>query len=226
MKPRTTARKAMLRNVPKPSPRPRKSETTREAILEAALDLVWTHPFRDLTVGKLMSRAGCSRPAFYQYFTDLHDLMDALLRGLERDIIEAATPWLRGAGDPVPRLKESLGGMVEVCAQRGPLLRAVSDAATSDARLEKSWLRFLGTFDDAVASRIEEDQASGLIPPFEARLTAVALNRMDVALLIHAFGRRPGATPLAVLQTVIRIWVSALYGAGPGSAETGLRRAS
>jgi AcrR family transcriptional regulator len=205
----------MLRNVPKPGLRPRKSEATREAILGAALDLVWTHPFRDLTVGKLMSRAGCSRPAFYQYFTDLHDLMDALLRGLEQDILEAATPWLRGEGDPVPRLKESLRGLVEVSARRGPLLRAVSDAATSDARLEKSWLRFLGTFDDAVATRIEEDQARGLIPPFEARLTAVALNRMNVAVLTHAFGRRPAAAPRAVLEAMIRIWVSGLYRMGP-----------
>jgi len=215
--PESKVRKAMLRNVPKLAPRPRKSETTREAILEAALDLVWTNPFRNLTVAKLMSRAGSSRPVFYQYFTSLHDLMDALLRGLAQDVLEAAASWFQGEGDPVPRLEESLRGMVEICTTRGPLLRAVSDAAASDARLEKSWLSFLATFDGAVTAQIEKDQARGLIAPFEASLTAVALNRMDVAVLIHAFGRRPAIEPQPVVEALTRIWVSALYGGRSGS---------
>ena len=33
----------------------RKSERTRAAILNAALDFVWSHPFRDMTVGSLMA---------------------------------------------------------------------------------------------------------------------------------------------------------------------------
>ena len=32
-----------------------------------------------------MSLAGTSRSAFYQYFEDLHDLMEVLLRGMEED---------------------------------------------------------------------------------------------------------------------------------------------
>ena len=54
----------------------RKSERTRQAILDAALNFLWTHPFRELTVGELMSLAGTSRSAFYQYFEDLHELME------------------------------------------------------------------------------------------------------------------------------------------------------
>lgn len=93
------------------------------------MDFLWTHPFRELTVGELMSRAGSSRSAFYPYFTDLHELMETLLLGLKQDILEAAAFWFQGEGDPLPHLQESLKGLVQVSYERGPILRAVSDAA-------------------------------------------------------------------------------------------------
>ena len=71
-------------------------------------------------------------------------------------------------GDPIPLLEESLENMVWVCYQQGPILRAVSDAAPMDVRLEKAWTRFVKDFDDAGTHRIE--QAVGLIKPFDARL--------------------------------------------------------
>ena len=64
-----------LRVSPQPVPKIGKSERTRAAILNAALDFVWSHPFRDMTVNSLMASIGASRSAFYQYFKDLHDLM-------------------------------------------------------------------------------------------------------------------------------------------------------
>jgi AcrR family transcriptional regulator len=195
-----------------PASAPRKSERTRQAILDAALEFLWDHPFRDLTIGELMSRVGASRSAFYQYFADLHDLMETLLHGLGDDIMDAAKPWFVGEGDPVPLLQETFKGLVNICYRRGPILRAVADAAASDERLEQSWAAFLKGFDDAVAERIEQQQAAGLIPRFPARPIAVALNRLDASLLIEKFGRRPRGNQEAVRDALTRIWVSTLYG--------------
>jgi AcrR family transcriptional regulator len=208
---RQNSRRQLLRTVPKPDLPPRKSERTREAILESALEFLWTRPFRDLTVGEVMSGAGSSRSAFYQYFTDLHELMEILLLGLKQEVLEATTPWFHGEGDPLPLLNESLQGVVQIGYQRGPILRAVTDAASNAERLEKSWLQFLKDFDDAVTVRIEEQQEAGWVPEFDARTTAVALNRMDVALIIHAFGRRPRRPSQPVLDAMLRIWSSTLY---------------
>ena len=171
-----------------------------------------TISFGDLSVGELMTLAGTSRSAFYQYFEDLHDLMEALLRGMENQILDVAAPWLRGEGDPILLLKESLVGLVSVCYKRGPILRAVSDAAPMDERLEKAWACFLHDFDDAVANRIEQHQAAGRIKPFDARSVAMALNRMDAALMIHHFGRRPRGNQKLVQEAIIRVWISTLYG--------------
>ncbi len=189
----------------------KKSERTRQAILDSALELLWSRPFRDITISDLMSITGAGRSAFYQYFDDLYGLMEKLLLGLEEDIFEVAAPWFAGEGDTVVLLRESLSGLVRVCYEQGPLLRAVADASTTDERLESSWAGFLLQFDDAVTAHIEGQQAQGIIPAFDARPVAVALNRLDASLFVHAFGRHPRQNPELVLEAVTRIWTSTLY---------------
>ena len=203
--------KSFVAQIPVPSRGLTKAERTRVEILEAAVDFLWTNRFRDLTIAKLMSGTSAGRSAFYQYFGDLYELAEALLRGLESDIFEVATHWLNDDGDPVSLLEKSLSGLVDVTYERGPILKAVSDASRSDGRLEKEWNRFLGQFDDAVTTRIEQHQATGLIASFDARPVAMALNRMDASLLLQAFGSRPRSQPKPIREAIIRVWTSTLY---------------
>ena len=202
-----------LRVSPQPTSTVDQSERTRAAILNAALDFVWSHPFRDLTVSKLMAPTGVSRSCFYHHFNDLRHVIETLLEMLRSEIMAACEPWFRGVGDPVALLRDSLAGLVRVCHQRGPLLRAVSDAAAADSRVEKAWTQFLRSFDDAVCARLEADQKQSLIPDFDARPVAVALNRLDAHTLIHAFGKRPRHKPEPVREALVRIWISSTYGA-------------
>lgn len=198
---------------PQPVLRIGKSERTRAAILNAAFDFVWSHPYRDMTVALLMTSTGVSRSAFYQYFSDLHEVMETLLTMLQEEIFTAVEPWLAGVGDPIALIQETLAGLVDVCHQRGPFLRAITDAASADPRLEEAWLQFLAGFDDAATARIEADQKQGLIPDFEARPVAYALNRLDAYTLLQAFGKHPRKRPEPVLEALTRIWTSTLYGA-------------
>jgi len=46
---------------------------------------------------------------------------------------------------------------------------------------------------------------------FEAGPIAVALNRLDTSLFVHAFGRRLRQNPRLVLEAVVRIWTPTLY---------------
>ncbi|WP_176244087.1 TetR/AcrR family transcriptional regulator [Pseudoruegeria aquimaris] len=188
-----------------------KSERTRAAILDAAREFLRLRPFRELTVAELMKSAGASRATFYQYFNDLHGLMATLLDEVKEGIVTGAQPWFSEVGDPAQGLRHSLAALVAVGAEKGFILRAVSDAATQDARLEDVWEGFIGAFDELVAERIARDQALGLIAPFEPSAVARALNRMDAATLIQAFGRPPMADRGAVLAALERIWLSTLY---------------
>jgi AcrR family transcriptional regulator len=198
---------------PEAVPKIAKSERTRAAILNEALDFLWTRPFRDMTVTSLMAPTGASRSTFYQYFSDLHEVMETLLTMLQEEIFVAVEPWLAGVGDPVALIRETLSGLVDVCYQRGPFLRAITDAASTDPRLEKAWLQFLVGFDNAATARIEADQKQGVIPDFEVRPVAFALNRLNAYTLLQAFGQRPRQQPDPVREALTRIWISTLYGA-------------
>jgi len=189
-----------------------KSERTRAAILNSALDFIWTHPFRDMTVNSIMASAGGSRSAFYQYFRDLHGLMETILIMLQDEIFNAAEPWVTGTGDPVALVNEALYGLVQIAYERGPIYRAFTDAAATDSHSEKAWLQFLNGFDDAATARIEADQEQGLIRSFEAYPVAIALNRLDTYTLIEAFGQHPRREPEPVRKALSQIWVSTLYG--------------
>lgn len=204
--------KIRRRNDPRDCSVLRKSERTRQNILDAALKFLWSNSFRDLTVSGLTAQAGVSRPCFYQYFADLHNLMEDLLKDLELEILSVAQPWFTAEANPISKLAESLSGLVEVCYERGPILRAIFEAAPMDARLEKAWNDFVKVFDNTVTARIKQDQAAGLAPGFEARPVAIALNRMDIGILIHHFGRRPRSKPQPVYQSIARIWISTIYG--------------
>jgi len=86
---------------PQPVPRVGRSERTRAAILNATLDFIWSHPFRDMTVSTLMDSTGLSRSAFYQYFKDVHEVMESLLDMLRDEVFAATGAWFEGDGDPV-----------------------------------------------------------------------------------------------------------------------------
>lgn len=188
-----------------------KTALTKSAILATASRFLEAHPFRDLTVGALMAEAGYSRPTFYQYFNDLHGLMETLLDDVKTGIIDGAQPWLAGQGDPIESLQRSLTALVDVGHEQGPILKAVADAAPSDSRLEHVWETFLAAFDEVVAARITEDQARGVTPQFDPYPVAQALNRMDAGLIITAFGQADKADKAAACAALRRIWISTLY---------------
>jgi AcrR family transcriptional regulator len=54
-----------------------------------------------MTVGSLAASIGVSRSAFYQYFKDLHEVMEVLLEMLKGEILDASKTWMISVGDPV-----------------------------------------------------------------------------------------------------------------------------
>ena len=191
-------------------------DDARREITDSAVRFLWEHNFRELTIGKLMGDTPLSRPAFYQYFDDLHELIESLLSEVGTIMHQTAHPWISGEGEPIAALWESQKGVVQTCVDHGPIFRAVAEAAPLDERLERTWSAFTGTWDDLVEARIKAQQRDGLISKsLHARQIAKALNSLDTALLIAEFGRRPQGDPGAVLRTLHHIWRSTLYGQLP-----------
>ena len=213
-------------SVPAETPRARRSlapvrssrhtaEAARREIADSAVRFLQHHAFRDLTIAELMAGTTLSRPAFYQYFHDLHELMESLLGDVEQVMHATANPWILGEGEPIAALRASLAGVVQTCVAHGPVLRAVADAAPLDARLEAAWSAFMGRWDEAVSARIAAQQDAGFIRGCDPRRLANALNALDAAVLVAEFGNHPQGDPETVLDTLHLIWVGALYGHRP-----------
>ncbi len=186
------------------------SERTRQLILESAEDFLWENPFRDLTIATLMDATGVTRPAFYHYFHDRHDLMESLLRDFQEELQARVTTWFTQGG--VPELAEALSAVVEVCYERGPILRAMVESAPMDPRLEAAWQSFMKGWDDQTISRIRQDKAAGLSQIVDAEVTGIALARMNVGTLVHYFGRKPRQKKALVAANLSQVWISAIYG--------------
>ena len=205
---------------PQPVARVVKSDRTRAAILDSAFEFIWSHPFRDMTVKTLMNQTGTGRSTFYRYFRDVHEVMEAMLAMLQVEIFVAAEPWISGVGDPIVLINKTLKQLVRVCHERGPFMRAISDAATTDKNLEHAWKQFLAGFDDAATARVEADQEQGLVANFPIRPVVTALNILDAYMLIEAFGQRPRKKQEPVRKALARIWISTLYGSEWAEHET------
>ena len=67
-----------------------RDEAVVDRIIAAAIEFLWDRPYRELTAGELMQRTGLSRPAFYQYFRNVNDLVTTLLEDLLTAMVEAA----------------------------------------------------------------------------------------------------------------------------------------
>jgi TetR/AcrR family transcriptional regulator, ethionamide resistance regulator len=202
--------------------RRRRPEEAERAILAAARSFLAERPFREMKVEDVMARTGLSRPAFYAYFGDRYELVTRLLEGIGGLLFAVDRRWL--VGDPgsgreesVAVLRDALRRGSETFERYGPVLRAISDAASHDERVEEVY-RFglIERLTAAVAARIardvEADISPGNLVPEE---TARALVLMTERYMIDAFGRpseQKRGDHGRVVRTLETVWISTLYG--------------
>jgi AcrR family transcriptional regulator len=180
------------------------------------------HPFRELTAETVMARTGLSRQAFYAYFQDRYDLATRLLEGIGALLFAVDRAWLEGAEETRDEARASLSEALkrgsEAFLYYGPVLKAISDAASQDTRVEEVY-RFglIENFVNSVAKRIERDVQTGMSPAdLDPDETAKALVLLTERYLLDAFGRpqsKPSEAQIAtVASTLERAWINTLYG--------------
>jgi AcrR family transcriptional regulator len=192
--------------------RRRTPEVAEAEILAAAETLLRERPFRELTVDELMRRTGLSRPSFYVYFRDRHELVLRVVEHIGGELFAMSERWYKGTGEGPVLIREAIDGAVGVFAAHGPVLRALADAAADDPRVEAAYGELLQRFVDATAQHIEREMAAGRILPLDAEQTAIALTWMMERYLQLTLGRTPGRPLAEVSGTLTTIWSRVLYG--------------
>ena len=202
--------------------RRRKPEEAERAILAAGRAFLEEHPFREMTVEGVMVRTGLSRPAFYAYFHDRYDLVTRLLEGVGGLLFAVDWRWLSGdssEGREVASevLADALRKGSETFVQYGPVLRAISDAAVQDPKVEEVYrYGLIERLVSAVAARVARDVEAGVSPgSLDPEETARALVLMTERYMLDAFGnpseRLSQDRIVTTVNTLQLVWLNTLY---------------
>jgi AcrR family transcriptional regulator len=186
----------------------------RESILTATASLLATTQFGDLSVQDILSAAEISRGSFYFYFDSKHDVLAELVRRAVTGGHGAAEPWLADPSDKAAALRAAISAGARLWQANAPILRAIVENWRTDPRLTTLWLEQMQSFTDATVAQIRADSAA------TARLSNLDIVTVASTLTwlgervyyLAALGTPPFDNEDALIDTLVHIWTSTLYG--------------
>lgn len=108
--------------------RDEKSELKRQAILQAAAEIIGEHGYPEASISRIMERAGLGHGTFYAYFDSRTDLFDQLLpiKGLE--VLDLLHDRVKGAADLVDMEYRGFLGFLEFANEHPWFFRLLHEA--------------------------------------------------------------------------------------------------
>jgi len=161
----------------------------RRALLASIESLVDEgFPLADVTVERMVARAGISRAKFYVYFQDKSDVLRAWFDTVTEEIRRPVARWWALDGDSTREdLRAALGAITAAYRPHATLVAAVVDTGLYSEDIRVAHTRFLNEHIDDLAAHIRRGQQAGYIaaelPPDETAwwLTLMAV-RMQHAI--------------------------------------------
>ncbi|MFD8249587.1 TetR/AcrR family transcriptional regulator [Nocardia sp. NPDC059691] len=181
-------------------------------MLDAAQELLEDRSWSEISLEEIAATAEVARTAFYRYFEDRQQLLNAILDDVGLELEHVAVNWWQDSGDSITDLRRSLAGLTKIFAEHGRLLQAISDTARYDPDMGRRYQALADRLIAATTERIEKDIEQGASRVSEPREVAAALIWMNERYLLASFGRAPLSDPDVVTRALAVIWVGALYG--------------
>jgi AcrR family transcriptional regulator len=188
------------------------------AILRTAEELLASRPLSAISVDDLARGAGISRPTFYFYFPSKDAVLLALL---DRVVAEADAVMRQAFGRPASGVREgwrrAITAYHETFAAHRGLTLAWAEARSTSAEVREVWASVFEAWVQQSAAAIETERARGAAPPgLPARDLAVALTSMNERVLYATFsGDGPAVAESGVVDVLLEVWLSAVYGSTP-----------
>jgi TetR/AcrR family transcriptional regulator, ethionamide resistance regulator len=184
-------------------------DEVRARLIEAATELVRDRSFYELSVAEVTERAGIERTIFYRHFDDLADLLLRAATEAIESLYEAQVELdaEREEGD-LEAVRTAIEPAVRVYRRHGPVLRAVTEAGASNRQVAARGSELRRRFNEFVAESLGRLPRLLQNPPANVPESARALNLLNEAYLLDAFGREPRISAEVATQTLTEIWAS------------------
>ncbi|MDK3257610.1 TetR/AcrR family transcriptional regulator [Blastococcus capsensis] len=186
------------------------------AILATAERLLADRPLAAISVDDLARGAGISRPTFYFYFSSKDAVLLSLL---DRVVAEADTAMREVFGAPATTPRDgwarAIGTYYETFRAHRALTVAWARARSTSDEVRALWSEVFERWVQQCATAIDAERARGAaLPGLPSRDLAVALTSMNERVLYATFsGDGPAIAESDVVDVLLGIWLSAMYGA-------------
>jgi AcrR family transcriptional regulator len=173
--------------------------------------------FTELSVERLVARAGVARSTFYVYFEDKGELLRAWLDDISGELDAIAKRWWSLDADAQREdLHEALGAIVATYRPHTALMAAAFDAAAYDLAVRESVMELIGHNSAGLRKHIRTGQRDGFIDPnLPANEVALWLTWMAERGLHQLVRGADDATFAKVLEGYTAIIWNTLYATAP-----------
>jgi AcrR family transcriptional regulator len=117
-----------------PGRREAEAHATREALIQAALELFTERGYAGVGTEEIVSRAKVTRGALYHHFTDKRDLFRAVFERVEGDLMERIGSTMEGADDAWDLMVAGMRAFLDACEEP-----AVKQISLTDAPAVLGW---------------------------------------------------------------------------------------
>lgn len=204
-----------------PLPRGRRSarpsgDDRELAILATAERLLEDRSLTDISVDDLAKGAGISRPTFYFYFPSKEAVLLTLLDRVVTEADSTLQALSEGLGDAArdDMWRTGINVFFETFGSHRAVIRGGQGVRAINSEVRALWSKFMQKWIAYTASVIEAERARGAAPDtLPAQELATALNLMNERALAASFlAEEPSVPEARVLETLVHIWVSSIYG--------------
>jgi AcrR family transcriptional regulator len=191
-----------------------RGQRTRHRILDAALQVFGEVGLHQGSVERIATEAGCSRAAFYQYFSGKDDLLRHLAAQLSVHL-EAAVSWLRPitpGAEGWASLRDLVERWAEIHARHLPVFNAFPALFDADPAFAEDASQIRNRFVSAISARVQASDLSPAAVDGTIDLFLVVFPRVfeELEVLRRA---APGSFPLEpTLDLVTDVVHRALFG--------------
>lgn len=171
----------------------RKSQVTRQNLLQAAHKVFREKGYHDTKVVDIIERAGCGHGTFYDYFKGKDDVLMALLSELIVELDRLGeSAWVlleRMAFDDYQAVRIILRGINDIFDRHADLHNVYMEAAIENARFGEIFNDFHRRFSGILERKILEMKSAGKCRDLDARIASQLL----VTLIgFTVYGRQAG----------------------------------
>ena len=150
------------------------ARATREALIQAALELFTERGYAEVGTEEIVTRAKVTRGALYHHFTDKRDLFRAVFERVEGDLMERIGSTMQGADDAWELMVAGMRAFLDACEEP-----AVKQISLTDAPAVLGWEEW---------REIDNRHGLGLTrAALQGRSTAGVLRPIAVEPMAHLF---------------------------------------